>query len=44
VAGCYEHGNEPSGSLKGGEFIDYLSESWLLEDIAPCNWLVGSLV
>jgi hypothetical protein len=24
VAGYFEHGNEPSGSIKGGEFIDYL--------------------
>jgi hypothetical protein len=22
VAGCCEHGNEPSGSINGGEFID----------------------
>jgi hypothetical protein len=22
VAGCCEHGNEPSGSVKGGEFRD----------------------
>jgi hypothetical protein len=22
VAGCCEHGNEPSGSIKGGEFFD----------------------
>jgi hypothetical protein len=22
VAGCYEHGNEPSVSIKGGEFVD----------------------
>jgi hypothetical protein len=21
VAGSYEHGNEPSGSIKGGEFL-----------------------
>jgi hypothetical protein len=21
-AGCREHGNEPSGSIKGGEFLD----------------------
>jgi hypothetical protein len=26
VAGCCEHGNEPSGSIKGGEFIDELSD------------------
>jgi hypothetical protein len=25
VAGCCEHGNEPLGSVKGGEFLDYLS-------------------
>jgi hypothetical protein len=22
VAGCCEHGNKPSGSIKGGEFLD----------------------
>jgi hypothetical protein len=22
VAGCCEHGNEPSGFIKGGEFLD----------------------
>jgi hypothetical protein len=22
VTGCYEHGNETSGSIKGGEFLD----------------------
>jgi hypothetical protein len=22
VAGCYEHGNELTGSIKGGEFLD----------------------
>jgi hypothetical protein len=22
IAGFYEHSNEPSGSLKGGEFLD----------------------
>jgi hypothetical protein len=22
VAGCCEHGNEPSSSVKGGEFLD----------------------
>jgi hypothetical protein len=26
VAGCCEHGNEPSGSIKGEEFLDYLSD------------------
>lgn len=23
--GCYEHGDEPLGSVKGGKFLDYLS-------------------
>jgi hypothetical protein len=26
VAGCCEHGNKPSGSITGGEFIDTLSD------------------
>jgi hypothetical protein len=26
VAGCYEHGNEPRGSTKGGEFLDEPSD------------------
>jgi len=25
VVGCCEHGNETSGSVKGGEFLDKLS-------------------
>jgi hypothetical protein len=25
-AGSCQHGNEPSGSIKGGEFLDYLSD------------------
>jgi len=31
VTGCCEHGNEPSGSIKGGEFNDYLSDCQLLK-------------
>jgi len=27
MAGCCEHGNELSGSVKGGEFLDYLHDS-----------------
>jgi hypothetical protein len=23
VAGCCEHGNEPSGSINGGEFLEW---------------------
>jgi len=26
VVGSYEHSNEPSGSTKGGEFLDKLSD------------------
>jgi hypothetical protein len=26
VAGYYKHGNETSGSIKGGKFIDWLSK------------------
>jgi hypothetical protein len=29
--GLREHGNEPWGSIEGGEFIDYLSDSLLLK-------------
>jgi len=31
VAGPFEHGKETSGSIKGGEFLDYLSNCWLLK-------------
>jgi hypothetical protein len=34
----YEHGNEPSGCIKGGDFIDCLSTNRLLnEDPTPCS-------
>jgi hypothetical protein len=26
LTGCYENGNEPSASIKGGEFLDYQSD------------------
>jgi hypothetical protein len=29
--GCCEHGNEPSYSIEGGEFLDFLSDYWLLK-------------
>jgi len=36
VAGCYEQSNEPSGSVKGREFFDQLSNCQLLKkDSAP---------
>jgi len=35
--GYYEHSNEPSGSIKGGTFLDHLSNYQLLKDYAPWN-------
>jgi hypothetical protein len=32
-----ESGNEPSRSIKCGEFLDYLRTGWLLKDFAPWN-------
>jgi hypothetical protein len=38
VVGFCEHGNEPSGSIKDGEFLDYLSHYKLLKkDSAPLS-------
>jgi hypothetical protein len=38
AAGSCEHGNEPSGSIKDGEVLDWLCDFQLLEkDYAPCN-------
>lgn len=31
MVGSHEHGNEPLSSVKGGEFIDWLSDCWLLK-------------
>jgi hypothetical protein len=31
VAGYYEHGNEPSVSIKDVEFLDWLSDNYLLK-------------
>jgi hypothetical protein len=31
VVGSCEQNNEPLGSIKGREFLDYLSDYWLLE-------------
>jgi hypothetical protein len=40
VTGSFEHDNEPSGSVDGGEFVDYLSDySLLKKDFAPCIYL-----
>jgi hypothetical protein len=38
VAGSFEHIIETSSSIKGGEFLDYLSEYWFIKkDSAPCS-------
>jgi len=37
VAGSCEHGNEPSGPIKGGEFLDKLSDYLLLKKV-PDPW------
>jgi len=40
VAGCCEHGNEPSGSINSGEFLDWLSDYHLLKtDSVPLSEL-----
>jgi hypothetical protein len=45
VADSCEHGNEYLGSIKIWEFLEWLSDCWLLEkDSAPWSWLVGWLV
>jgi hypothetical protein len=31
MTGCCEHGNEPSCSMRGGEFLDLLSNYQLLK-------------
>jgi hypothetical protein len=42
VAGSCEHRIETSGSIKGGEFLDYLSDYQLLkEDSAPWKLLLS---
>jgi hypothetical protein len=43
VAGSCEHGNEHSGSIKGREFLDELTDCWLLKKVsAPWNYLCSS--
>ena len=32
MAGTSEWGNEPSGSIKCGEFLDYMKTGWILEN------------
>jgi hypothetical protein len=42
VAGSFEPGNETSGSIKGCEFLDQLSDYWLLKNDSPLSSLVGA--
>jgi hypothetical protein len=39
MAGCCEHGNEPSGSIKGGEFLDQLNVQQRLCSVELWSWL-----
>jgi hypothetical protein len=41
VASSCEHGNEPSGFIKGGEFHDWLSDSYFPKDSA--SWSLVKL-
>jgi hypothetical protein len=34
VADSYEYGNEPLGSIQGKEFLDYLSNYYILKDFS----------
>jgi hypothetical protein len=38
--GCCENGNEPSGSIKGRKYFDYLSVSDLVKDSASWSYLM----
>jgi hypothetical protein len=39
VASCYEHDNEPSGSMKGGYFLDQLRYCQIFKkDSAQWSW------
>jgi hypothetical protein len=43
MAGSYEHDNESLGSFKSEEFLDYLSDFYLLKkDSAPWSYVVTS--
>jgi hypothetical protein len=53
VAGLCQHGNEPSDSIKGTEFVDYMNDYWILKVVSapwgrsvgrPAGWLAGWLV
>jgi len=37
MAGCCEHGTEPSGSIKSREFLELPNDYYLLNDLAPLS-------
>jgi hypothetical protein len=41
VVGCCENVNELSGSIKGGKFLDYLSDYYHLKDSVPWSYFVN---
>jgi hypothetical protein len=43
VAGCCEHGNEPSGSIKGSEFLEQSSDYQLRKKERTLLHVVGSI-
>jgi hypothetical protein len=40
VTGSCSYGNEPSGSIRGGRFLEWVTNYYLLKDSAPWNPLV----
>jgi hypothetical protein len=44
VAGCCEHGNEPSATIKNGAFLDSVGKGKLFkEDSAPWSYVVSGV-
>jgi hypothetical protein len=43
MAGCCEHGDEPSFSTKGGEFLEKLSDCKLLKKDSQMNLMLHYL-
>jgi hypothetical protein len=39
LAGCCEYCSKPSGNIKCWEFLEWLSNCWLLEDSAPWEFV-----
>jgi hypothetical protein len=44
MASCCGDGNEPSGSMKGGEFLDQLCDHRILKDSATWSYLGSEFV